>query len=288
MLDFPTATRRCFGTTLHVGVGALAFLGLSFLTPRVRAGTDEACPAFPWQHLGDTATELSRPLPLVLVGGAVIAPITFAPTGLDHELRLVAQEDLGGSYRFESASIYAPYVLAGGVFVGYGVSLAAGACDWERPQAAMLQAMALTFGTVALFKWSVGREWPNGGQDPAEPNRLDHPERARDFAPFQRYGSWPSGHTAILFAAASSFRTSVPELGIFAWLGYPFALAVAAGMWIGDHHWMSDILSGGLLGEAIGSSVGYGFARSPAKSTVGFGVAPVPGDGALVQAYGVW
>ncbi len=259
--------------------------------PSARA--EDGCPAFPWQHLGDTAKAFVRPVPLAFVAGAALAPITFAPTGLDHELRVIAQDDLGGSHDVESVSVYAPYVLGGAVLVGYGVSVAASACDFQRPQAAMLQAMVLTLGTVVLLKWSVGREWPNAGTDPTAPDRLEHPERAEQFMPFEMFGAWPSGHTAILFAAASSFRTSEPELGVFAWLGYPFALGVAGGMWMGDHHWASDIISGGLLGEAIGSSVGYGFAAPRTGETVGFGIVPpsflgARGDGAVFRAYGSW
>ena len=226
----------------------------------------------------------------------------MAPTGLDHELRLIAQEDLGGRHNVESVSVLAPYVLGGSVLVGYVVSVGVSACDWQRPQAAMLQAMVLSFGSTVLLKFAVGREWPNAGQDPNDPNRLDH-QRSEHFTPFQSFGSWPSGHTSFMFAAASSFRTSAPELGVASWLGYPFALGVAAGMWIGDHHWASDIVSGALLGEAIGSSVGPAFARDARRETVRFGVAPVASlgsasrtvpttgrspSGMVLFAYGTW
>jgi hypothetical protein len=114
-----------------------------------------------------------------------------------------------------------------------------------------------------LLKLGVGRRWPNGGTDPSAPDRLDHPERARDFAPFQRgFAAWPSGHTALMFSGAAAFRASNPELGVVAFVGYPFALAVASGMWFGDHHYASDIVSGALLGEAIGDSAGESFATA--------------------------
>jgi membrane-associated phospholipid phosphatase len=223
----------------------------------------------------------------------------MAPTGLDHDLRVIAQEELGGRHDLEPVSVLAPYVLGGGVLVGYTLSAATSACDWQRPQAAMLQAMALSVGSTVLLKWAVGREWPNAGLDPDDPERLEHPERAQHFTPFRSFGSWPSGHTSFMFAAASSFRTSTPGLGVVSWLGYPFAVGVAAGMWIGDHHWASDIVSGALLGEALGASVGYGFAPS-ARDAVTFGIVPASAvgpvtvskatrpSGVLVQATGVW
>jgi membrane-associated phospholipid phosphatase len=266
-------------------VGALTFLLITGISAVARA---DHCPAFPWQHLGDTGREFVRPLPLVLVGSAALAPAVMAPTGLDHELRLVAQEDLGGSHAIEPFSIYAPYVVGGGVLVGHIVSHAVSACAAQRHTAAVLQAMVFSLGSTVLLKWAVGREWPNAGLDPESPDRLDYPERAEAFEPFRSFGSWPSGHTSFMFATASALRTAAPEIGIVGWVVYPFALGVATGMWIGDHHWASDIVSGGLLGEAIGSSVGRGFAPSAERETVSLGFGPVAGDGALVQVYGIW
>jgi membrane-associated phospholipid phosphatase len=265
------------------------FAGLAFLLALLGAPSAHAedCPSFPWQHFGDTATEFVRPLPLILVAGAGVAPVVFAPTGLDHDLRLVAQRDLGGRHDIEPVSVYAPYVLGGGVLVGYVVTLAVSACDAQRPQAAMLQAMALSLATTALLKFSVGRQWPNAGLDPTAPDRLRHPEFAEHFSPFDRYGAWPSGHTGFFFAAASALRTSAPELGVVRWVGYPLSLGVAAGMWIGDHHWASDIVSGALLGEAIGSSVGRGFASTNESEALEFGVVPVR-SGLVVQVHSVW
>ncbi|HEX6276499.1 MAG TPA: phosphatase PAP2 family protein [Polyangiaceae bacterium] len=259
---------------------------ISALTFERSARAEAACFSAPWHHLSDTGAELVRPLPLALAGVAIVAPVVMAPTGLDHELRLVAQEDLGGRHNLEPVSVVAPYVLGGGVLAGWLVSAGIGACGAEGPQAAMLQAMVLSLGSTVLLKFAVGREWPNAGLDPEDPERLDHPEYAEHFTPFQSFGSWPSGHTSFVFAAAASFRTSTPGLGVVSWVGYPLALGVAAGMWLGDHHWASDIVSGALLGEALGSSVGYGFV-SPAAREINFGVEPARG-GAIVHVFGVW
>lgn len=220
-----------------------------------------ACPrSAPWHRLPDTGAELLRPRPLLLAASAVVMPLTLAPTGVDHELRVVSQTRLGGRYDPEPVSVLAPYVMTGGLAVAFGVSVMFDACEWQKPQAAMLQAVALTAGTVALLKLSTGRTWPNGGHDPTAADRLEHPEWATHFRPWQEgLAAWPSGHTAIMVAAAAALRASTPELGWIGWLGYPLALGVAAGMWLGDHHWASDILSGALLGEAVGGAVGRSF-----------------------------
>lgn len=240
----------------------------------------------PWSRLGDTATNYAAPLPLSLTAGSALAPVAMSPTGADHELRVVNQRDLGGRPNLEPVSVVAPYALGGVLVVGYVVSAVVGDCTWERRQAALLQGMGVTFVVVTGLKFAVGRQWPNAGLDPSLPDRLDHPEFAREFRPFKRLGAWPSGHTSVMFAAAAAFRASNPDLGWPAWLGYPLALGVGAAMWWGDHHFASDIVSGALLGEAIGSSAGESFALGPSPHAVA--VLPLGNDGALVAWTGVW
>jgi membrane-associated phospholipid phosphatase len=236
---------------------------------------------------------LARPVPLTLTALAVAAPFGFAPTGVDQRLRIVAQRDLGGRPNLEPISVWTPYVLGGGVIIGYGIGAALGSCSTKRVLAPVIQAGAITLTAVSLLKFGVGRRFPNGGTDPNASDRLEHPERARDFAPFQRgFGAWPSGHTALLFSGAASFRASNPELGVLAFLGYPLALGVAGGMWLGDHHYASDIASGALLGEAIGDSAGRSFATvlgvPGALTLLPTGATAAHGAGFEIQWAGFW
>jgi membrane-associated phospholipid phosphatase len=226
------------------------------------AGAEPRCAdSAPWSRLGRTGGELARPLPIGLTLSAGVPPVVFVPTGLDHRLRVVAQSELGGRYRLEPVSFYAPFVLAGGVLGVHVGGALGGSCAVKRPTAAMLQAIVLGVSVTALLKWTTGRGWPNGGRDPRAADRLEHPEHATAFRPFRAgLGAFPSGHTLTMMVAAAAFRSAEPELGLLSWSGYPLALGVGAGMWLGDHHWASDILSGALLGEAIGGSVGRSFA----------------------------
>jgi len=267
------------------GLGVL----LALLSSGASAHAQPACvQTKPWSRLGRTAENFARPVPLSLTMFAVWTPLALSPTGADHQLRLVAQRDSFGKPKLEPVSVWTPYVLASGLLVGYTVSLAAGSCATQRVLAPILQAGILTYGVVGFLKIGVGRQWPNGGADPSAPDRLEQPERARDFAPFQRgIGAWPSGHTAVMFAGAAAFRASNPQLGWLSFAGYPLALGVAGGMWFGDHHWASDIVSGALLGEAIGGSVGQSF--SEALGVPGaFLVSPLGGSGFAAQWIGVW
>jgi membrane-associated phospholipid phosphatase len=230
----------------------------------VTTNADAACPRLaPWSRVGASLGHAVEPLPLGLTAVSPLPLLVFSPTDLDHDARLLAQKDLGGRYHLENVSYWAPYVLAGTAVVGASVGAIAGACEVLRPFSAILQSMAGGLVVTVALKWGVGREWPNAGRDPKAPDRLAHPENARRFQPFGlRLGAWPSGHMLSMMAAAAAFRASGSELGFVRFLGYPLALGVGAGMWLGDRHWASDVLSGALLGEAIGGSVGRSFAAS--------------------------
>lgn len=288
---FSVLTRgRARRSWLLGGALAAALLGVDS-----GAAASEACSELgPWDRLASSGRNFAQPVPLTLTVLAVATPFGFAPTGLDQRLRLVAQRDLGGRPNLEPVSVWTPYVLGGSLLVGYGVSAALGSCPAKRVLAPVIQAGVLTFTAVSLLKLGVGRRFPNGGSDPNAPDRLQHPERARDFTPFQRgFGAWPSGHTALLFSGAASFRAANPELGVGAFLGYPLALGVAAGMWLGDHHYGSDIVSGALLGEAIGDSAGQSFAGAlgvpGALSLTPLRGTAAPGaNGFEIQWTGVW
>jgi membrane-associated phospholipid phosphatase len=268
-----------------VAAAAVAFSVLAFSAP---ARAEGCANAEPWARLGASGSNFVRPGPLALSALAVITPFGFSPTGLDQRLRVVAQRDLHGRPNLEPVSVWTPYVLAAGLTVGYGISALAGSCAGKRGLSPLLQAGVITFVGVGTLKLGVGRRWPNGGRDPSAPDRLEHPEGAHDYAPFQRgFAAWPSGHSALMFAAASAFRASNPELGLAAWLGYPLALGVAGGMWLGDHHFASDIVSGALLGEAVGGSVGRNF--SEALGVPGqLALVPVDQTGFGLQWLGRW
>jgi len=192
----------------------------------------------------------------------------MAPTGLDHELRLVSQRELGGRPNAVPVSVWTPFVIPV-VLAGIdAVAYATGSCDVARPTSAMLQAMGWTLVTVTGLKWVTGRSWPNAGRDPSLPDRLEHPEFARRFHWFSwdDGSAWPSGHTATMVAAATALTTVTHGRSWLAYLGLAAATGVAAGMWMGDHHWGSDIVSGALIGTALGRNVGLAFRDAPPAS----------------------
>jgi hypothetical protein len=255
-----------------------------------KAHAAECQAPLPWQRLPEVAHELAAPVPLSLTVAAALPPLLLAPTGADHEIRVFSQRELGGQHDIEPVSVVAPFALAGAALAGYGLSTALAACESRRVHAALLQSIALSAGTVLLLKWVTGREFPSGRADPRAADRLEHPEYARRFEPFAwRLTAWPSGHSAVFFASAATLRNVLPDAGLWRFAGYPFAVAVGAGMWLGDHHWASDILSGALIGEAIGGSVGSAFlpVAHEAHGQASLSVVFVE-QGALLGWQGVW
>ncbi len=233
-------------------MGAVCILA-AFLT--LTSSARASCIEHPLTALGPRLARLGEPVPLLLLGGAIAAPLVLAPTGIDQRVRVLAQDDLGGRYNAERSSVIAPFSLAGALAVGYVVGLAQGECPTTALTARSLQAMGIAFLLMAASKIIVGRTYPAG--DPHAANRLVDDGRSTHAQPFSTTGAWPSGHAATTFAFAAVVRTSLPaRLGILRYGGYVLASAVAAGMLYGDHHWASDLLSGALLGEAVGRSVG--------------------------------
>lgn len=255
---------------------------VSFTVSRNARAEQPCVRVAPWNHLARTADEFVEPGPLALTAASVLPLAVMAPTGADHELQVFSQRDLGGRYDLERVSLVAPFALAGGTLVAYGVSALDGACEAMRVESAVLQAMGASGALVLVLKLLVGRGFPTGNADPMALDRLEHPEYATHFEPFSfTLSAWPSGHAATMVAAAAAFRTTLPRAGIWRYSGYPLAALVSAGMWLSDRHWMSDLLSGALMGEAIGGSVGRAFLDAPSGEHAQIFFTPAPGGGRL-------
>jgi membrane-associated phospholipid phosphatase len=233
------------------------------------------CVEHPLTELGPRLARLGEPTQVALFGGAVAAPLVLAPSGADWNARLFYYRDLGARYDAERASITAPYALGAALVVGWGAAALVGDCASANVANRALQAVAFAASLQAAMKWAVGRTYP--ASDPA--HQLVDDGRAFDAKPFASFGAWPSGHAATTFAFAAAVRTSLPKsAGVLSYGGYLFAAAVSAGMLLGDHHWTSDVVSGALLGEAVGRS--FGGARAD-----GVAIVPAPGGLAVGGAF---
>lgn len=201
---------------------------------------------------------------LLFYGGAVAVTGAMAFSGADHAIRVGVQRNLVAP-AFGDAALYAGYALPASVAPAiYLVGLAAHDSKVAGAGSAALQALATALAATGVLKIAVGRSYPLAGGDPSAPDRLDHPEYARQFRPFQTLWplpSWPSGHTSATLSIAAALTAYYPDEMWVPFVGYPLGILIGLGMVDGDRHWASDVVAGGLIGHAIGYSIGADFRR---------------------------
>jgi membrane-associated phospholipid phosphatase len=201
---------------------------------------------------------------LLLYAGAVVTTGAMAFGGADHSLRVGVQRSIAAPAYADSA-YYAGYVLPAAIAPAlYLIGLVAQHRTTAGAGSAALQAVAWTLVATSILKIGTGRPYPLHGGDPNAPDRLDHPEYAREFRPFQTafpVPAWPSGHTSAITSVVGALTAYYPDQIWIPLVGYPVALAIGFGLVVGDRHWVSDVVSGGLLGHTIGHSVGSSFRR---------------------------
>ena len=127
---------------------------------------------------------------------------------------------------------------------------------------ALVQTLALTLAIQSPMKMITGRTLPGIVND------LDHTRTARsddfsgEFKWFNRnfVGGWPSGHTANAFAAAAAL-SEIYHDKIWVQVGvFTYAALIGAGVTL-DVHWVSEAMSGALIGYAVGKTVGRSFRK---------------------------
>lgn len=218
----------------------------------------------PFDGLGSDLVEAFTGTNPFWYGGAVAATGAMAFGGVDQAIRLGVQRNLVAS-PYADGALYAGYILPVTVAPAiYLVGLAVHDPQTAGAGSAALQALVTTLATTSILKIAVGRPYPLNGGDPNARDRLDHPEYARVFRPFQTFWplpSWPSGHTSATISIAAALTAYYPDQIWVPLVGYPLALLIGFGMVDGDRHWASDTLAGGLIGHAIGYSVGSAFRR---------------------------
>lgn len=245
---------------------------------------EAACGEHPFAHAGASARALLAPARLAAVAGAVVSPLVLGPTGADHRIRVQVQRELGGRYDLEELSLAAPYALTAATATGLLTSALVGDCTGTRVGSALLQSVLVAAALSASLKLALGRGHPTGGGDPYAADRLLDDGRPNRWHGPPELGAWPSGHAAVSFAFASALRTTLPRSGPWRFAGYLLASGVGLGMVWGDHHWASDVISGALLGEAVGSAIGTGFRGRPEQRS-SWQLVPSLGGGALIGTF---
>ena len=214
----------------------------------------------PADRLGCNLVDAATGENLLFYGAAVLSTMELSASGADHEIRVFVEERLG-TRGFSDFTVSLGYygLPAMGALV-YATGLVARDTKLAGAGAAALQAMTVTFATTVLLKGLTGRPFPNHGGHPESPDRLLHPEWAREWrGPLLENSAWPSGHTSVAVALASSLVSYYADVPWLPWVLYPGAASIAFGMMSGAHHWASDVVAGALMGHAIGASIGADF-----------------------------
>jgi membrane-associated phospholipid phosphatase len=200
---------------------------------------------------GDIATSPLRWDNKEWLGFAGVTAATLLVYSQDAEIRdffqrnRTDQKDEFTKHFFDPLGTYYLVGIVGGMYV-YGLATK----NQKAETAGLLtgKAVALTGAYTFLFKNLFQRKRPYES-DPPDPNYWGGP-----FDGFN-HNSFPSGHTSVVFAAATVLSGYYHEKK---WVGITaFSLAglVAISRNYDDKHWASDIVAGAALGYSIGKLV---------------------------------
>ena len=232
---------------------------MSFLA----AGSEEPKPLDGlWQNTKDSFSGNNAYLHL---GGAALTPLIIK-TGLDADVNDTFNNREIYPLRFPGVVVgyAAPFVLGLPLFIHGEVKENN---ESLRASYAVLQSTVITLSYVSLLKALTGR--PNPDNDSSDSIR-DQSEEF-NFGVFNRgiYWGWPSGHMATTMALASTITHFYPDRTWVKWAAYgtsAYMFYVVSSYDKGQMHWFSDAVAGGLMGYAIGSTVGSNFRKQQKES----------------------
>jgi len=121
---------------------------------------------------------------------------------------------------------------------------------------ALFQAVVIGSFISSLYKAFTGRVQPN-----LLNTTVDISQNFQfGFLEHGIFWGWPSSHTTIAFAMAITLIFLFPKNKIILYCSILYAIYIGIGISV-NIHWFSDFLAGGLIGSAIGISVGTFFSK---------------------------
>ncbi|MFP5387619.1 MAG: phosphatase PAP2 family protein [Bacteriovoracia bacterium] len=135
-----------------------------------------------------------------------------------------------------------------------------------RASYAVLQSTIITVSYISLLKGFTGRPPPNNSAE----RSIQEQSEEFNFGLFERgiFWGWPSGHMGTTMALASTLTHYYPDTDWIKWAGYgtsAYMFVLVSAHDKGQMHWFSDAVAGGLMGYAIGSTVGSNFRSKQLK-----------------------
>lgn len=202
-------------------------------------------------------------------GAAIGSTVALSASGADDEVQRWFWRDntiFGGTVT-DAAFIsgwFTPVVIPGAVAL---TGLAADSSKAASGGVTALQAIGINAVVIQLTKFVTGRPLPYEDGVPNPDDRIKRSGDGREWFSFGGSGlsfggvAWPSGHTSSHMALASSLVAFFREEKWLPFVAYPLAVGMGLAMVEGDHHWLSDVVAGGLSGHAIGWTVGKNMRR---------------------------
>jgi membrane-associated phospholipid phosphatase len=258
---------------------ALAGLFLAFLAPFAETAASPSRPT-PFHRLGSHMVESLVGWPTAAHGLAVASTWGLLESGADAAVYRSARD----MDAFLNGVLFYPPLLAGTIaplLLPAGLYWLPDDPGLAGAGAAGMQAAGIAFLYKNILKAVTGRLPPES--DHPDPESQAHGFRF-GFLRGGLFNGWPSGHMMVNSSLAASLAAYRPELAWLRWSALAYAASVGAAVtWgaRGDIHWISDTVAGGLMGGAIGWTVGSGFRNSAAGSAAratGFSLHPVAGD----------
>lgn len=146
---------------------------------------------------------------------------------------------------------------------------------------AIAQTSIITLTTVSLLKSFTGRPAPDAGSSTS----VQKQSREFNFGFLNRgiYDGWPSGHMATITSIASAMIHYYPEQTWVKYVGFgsmTYMMALVSAEHHAQFHWFSDGVAGGLMGWAIGKTVGENMrGQKPVEEKKTVEVLPIFGPG---------
>ncbi len=202
-----------------------------------------------WKNASES---FSKNLPWHLT--AVVATPALIQTGVDAQVHK--------SFKHTDVNWFLPAVSAGYLlpFISlpmYAEGMAIKNHRLMGAAVAVAQTSIITLSTVSLLKSFTGREPPDASSNES----VQHQSEDFNFGFLNRgiYDGWPSGHMATITSIASSMIHYYPEQTWIKYAGYAsmtYTMVMVSVEHRAQFHWFSDGVAGGLMGWAIGKTVG--------------------------------
>ena len=170
----------------------------------------------------------------VLRKTAIAAGIIGAGFALDGLVKPQSMDEGPGEVMEEPGEVAGagPFVFGGTAILG-AAGLVTGSPGVTQTAKDLAVALTLTSGAVWALKYTTQRERPDGSN----------------------HYSFPSGHTAVAFAAASVIDKRYG--GAAGWAAYGAAALAGEARVADNHHYFSDVVAGAVIGTVIGRLVAH-------------------------------